>query len=706
MMKDTDFMKCAHICLKTVLRQFFLMGVLMIAPMEPGFGSSCPELADVPLDHAAESLSGGPVVLIAGERPGDTIVVQAIYTPDQWWGNVKAHGIDAESGEINETPIWSAAEKLDQQDWESGRMMATYNGVSGTGFRYGWLNDSQKRVLSGGGGNETLAEDRLKYLRGERRLEQGNGGPYRDRVHLLGDIVHSRPVHHKGMVYVGANDGMLHAFNANDGQEVFAYVPGLVFDTLPELWDPDYSHRYYVDGSPVIKTVNERTLLVGGLGKGGKGYYCLDVSKIQAIDNEEDLAGRVKWEYPDPVTLNEHVAATGYSFDPASIVNSRAGWIVIVGNGYGSTTETAALLVLDADTGKVKTLIDTGKSSCNGLSTPTPVDVDRDDLVDYVYAGDLQGNLWKFDFTSKSIGNWDVAYYAGSIPSPVFRAMDPEGKPQPITTAPGVISHCLDHLPGYMVIFGTGKYLGSSDPTNRQVQTVYGIWDYGDDGDDSEYLGLFNRGRDQVLSNQPSKVSLLRQEVVYSGMETIDGSRRQVRVLSDYPLVWATARDTGGEPDPSSLQQNHAGWYFDLPLSGERIIETPMVHHGNVIFTSFVPPALWTSSTGYAIAHEIAVCTGGRAKGTTWDVTGDGSIKGADRIEIPIPDPEDPSKENIVRLSPTGIGFPNGVHAPAIIKDAEAEIETKYFGKAEGGVEILRENSLGGAIYYWREAEP
>lgn len=544
-------------------RRILIIYALFALCGDPVRGGSCPELADAPLGPASKPLSGTPVALIEGNTPGHAILVQTLYSPTQWWGNVNAYNFDADRGEIEATPIWTAAEKLDELNWDSGRVIATHNGDKGIGFRYDLLNDAQKSVLTGSSPDEPGARDRLDYIRGQRRHELSRGGPYRDRVHILGDIVHSRPVHHGGAVFVGANDGMLHAFNLSDGQEIFAYLPGLVFKNLPALWDPGYSHRYYVDGTPRVKSIDTRTLLVGGLGKGGRGWFCLDISRPATIAETGETADWVLWEYPGRGSSSADRATTGFSFGEVSIVNSRAGWVVIVGNGYGSPAGTAALLVLDAATGAVKARIDTGADGCNGLSTPTPVDVNRDGLVDYVFGGDLQGNLWKFDLTHSSAGNWEVAYSEEAVLQPLLRATDSDGAPQPITSAPTVISHCLSQLPGFMVIFGTGKYLGPTDTSNQSVQTIYGIWDYGDDGDDSEYLGTFKRKEGDRLSNQPLSVTLLKQEEMYYGSVDGTGPGETVRVLSDHPVAWAGSPDRDGKPNPSSLRQNHAGWYFD-----------------------------------------------------------------------------------------------------------------------------------------------
>ena len=232
-----------------------------------------------------------------------------------------------------------------------------------------------------------------------------------------------------------------------------------------------------------------------------------------SITSEAQLAAKVKWEYPNLATPAVDTDDMGFSFSRAVMVKSNAGWVTIFGNGYNSTNESAVLFVLDSFTGALLAKIDTNYNPSNGLSTPAPVDVDGDSIVDYVYAGDLQGNMWKFDFTSATVAGWEVAY----DPKPLFRAMDaavdlngdPAPNYQPITTRPDVTTHCSQK--GYIVAFGTGKYLGSTDLADTKTQTVYGIWDYGDDADNAEYVGSFSRATTPQFSSLPNSVTLLKQ---------------------------------------------------------------------------------------------------------------------------------------------------------------------------------------------------
>jgi len=640
----------------------------------------------------------------------DLRVFQSSYDSENWSGNVQAFRVNITTGEVETaSPIWEARDELQNQNWDSGRTIATYDGANGIPFRYGSLTPGMQAMLDS---NATVAGNILNYLRGDNANEVEQGGSFKNRIYKLADIVHSSPAYKHDRLYVGGNDGMLHALNSNDGSEVFAYVPNLVFGELYKLTEPNYTHEYYVDLTPVVKDVNftsggstVTTLLVGGLGRGGKGYYALDISapdpgdpkQPPSIASESALAGKALWEYPDSstpenvititgatnatpimITATTHGCSTGdyveisgvggntaangrrvitkiddsnftldgsagngvytaggtltykesddlgYTYARPVIVksNNSGNWIVIFGNGYNSQNGSAVLFILDPSDGSVIRKIDTGVSGCNGLSSPVAIDANYDEKVDYVYAGDLLGNLWKFDLTDSSPSNWGSAYTSGSTPKPLFQAEGPGGTVQPITTRPDVMSmnHCSQD--GYMILFGTGKYIGESDMSLTSTQTIYGIWDYGDDSDDSEYLGKINRSSSPVgLTNQASTISLLEQTEVYS-VETYDvGSLTQE--VADY----TTAEDTLGpgtdrKPNPTA----NVGWFFDLPISGERVITEPLIRGGHAIIISYVPDVSPCSASGYSILNEINACTGGRLEQTPWDINENGGF--------------------------------------------------------------------------------
>ena len=382
------------------------------------------------------------------------------------------------------------------------------------------------------------SENLINYIRGQKNYEMRSSGPFRDRTSRLGDIVHSSPYYHNNLLYTGGNDGMLHALDAATGNELFAYVPGLVYENLKFFADPDYTHKFYVDLTPYVKervdfSGTPKTMLVGGLGKGGKGYYALDITDLSGATSfvgmtEAAMANRVLWEFPDSGATTEVLNDMGFSYSKAYIAKSNdttnAPWVVVFGNGYNSENSSAVLFILDPTDGTLLKRIDTGVTNCNGLSSPALLDADLDEKLDYIYAGDLQGNLWKFDLTSTDYNDWGVAFGDdnnsdgsinfddGDVPQPLFQARGPAGSVQPITTEPDLMPHCsYPDLPGFMIVFGTGKYLGADDLDDTSTQAIYGIWDYADDEDDYEYLGSFASGATPQLTNQDDAVTLLQQ---------------------------------------------------------------------------------------------------------------------------------------------------------------------------------------------------
>ncbi|MCP4579683.1 MAG: hypothetical protein GY846_25715 [Deltaproteobacteria bacterium] len=679
------------------------------------------ESLDEVMQNVMSRIGSGASVSINGEElQAGSRIFQASYSTDSWTGDVKAYALDQTTGAvIRDNPVWSSDEQLENVAY-GDRIIATYNTASSAGiaFQYSQLSTAQKLLLDS---DAAMAESILNYLRGDSTNE---GGSFRTRSSNLGDIVHSSPTFFEDVIYAGANDGMLHAFDADNGQELFAYIPGLVFDNLADLSSPSYSHRYFVDMTPYVKDIGTKTLLVGGLGKGGKGYYCLNITNAKtAVASEGDLAGRVKWEFPSGGGSDPDM---GYSFSEAFIVNSKAGWVVIFGNGYGSTNEKAVLFVVDAETGSELKRIDTLAGSCNGLSTPIPVDVDQDGILDHIYAGDLKGNLWKFDCTGDTATSWGMAYGT----EPLFQAKDGAGDPQPITTKPEAMFHCGADKSGYMVIIGTGKHLGMGDFVDTRTQTIYGLWDYGDAAD--ENLGSFNR---PYLSNQPG-ATLLEQEEVYYGEPS--NSNHTLRVLSGNEPEWELTSDE------TSLTKN-AGWYFDLPIEKERIIRNFMIRDGKVIIISSIPKDSPCAAGGDSILHEMNACTGGgnvpsmpsdtdgdgdidsddfsedgwtlvtdpndstkmvwMAPGTPrpqFDINDDGEINLNDMITITIANPDGTGGTIDILVEPTGIMYPEMIYPPKIMRLPD-NTETKYFSSAAGNIEMLREQGEKQGIFYWLE---
>jgi type IV pilus assembly protein PilY1 len=663
----------------------------------------------------------------------DVRLFQSKYYSENWHGDVLAYEVDPDTGAIVEPAIWSAAYQLSNQVADH-RKIATYDGSStGKPFRYDHLTDYQKTLLDGGWpSDDTRARAVLNYLRGDSANEVDNGGSFRNRTWAivdpshphngsivasskLGDIVHSSPVYKNGVLYSGGNDGMLHAIDAETGEEIFAYVPNLVFEDLSALSDPAYTHQYYVDLTPTVANVDLGSLtrlLVGGLGHGGRGYYALNVSNLSPADamvpaNESQVADMVMWEYPNLTTPAAEIADLGYSLSRVTIAKTNdAGtpYVVIFGNGYNSPNGHAVLFILDPATGQLIKRIDPQPGqppSCNGLSTPIATDVDYDGKVDYVYAGDLNGHLWKFDLTDPDHANWDVAFYDGTTPKPLFKTAN-----QPITAKPNVMYHCDQD--GYMVVFGTGRYLGDDDLSDTSLQALYGVWDYGDDADDTEYVGTASGSflSDTHLSSPP--VHLLQQYV--NPITVTDYG--EFRTTSDLEADWrVTTEEAGscGENDGFAACDlngigehadplRHVGWVLNLDEAGERVVSDVLIRDGLIIATSYIPEGSICGTGGSSWVWSLDACSGARLSEAHFDANGDGVIDEQDLINIGTVD--DP-----IWVSPASKKFDGRLQPPAIII-LNSQVEVLYMSSSRGRIETLRERSARLGLTFWRVFRP
>ncbi len=655
-----------------------------------------------------------------GQISDQVLVFQASYQTNDWSGDVKAFRVHTLTGNVLvDDPKWSATDSLETARW-SDRNILTFNGSGGVEFDLAETSIHWQAKLG------PDYENIINYVRGKRDIPN-----FRVRNQLLGDIVHASPVFENDVLYVGANDGMLHAFEINvddngevSGDEIFAYVPSFMYPNLAALTDPVYSHKYFVDLTPTVKKgagllggTEDATILVGGLGKGGKGYFALDITKPTTMGTDQVL-----WEFPEAGADN--VADMGYSFCKPVVVRSNDEnhlWIVILGNGYDSKTGNAVLFIRDLKYGnKIKT-INTNAGPANGLSSPTPVDVDLDGKVDFVFAGDLQGNMWKFDLTDEDSTQWTVAYSDGTDPQPLFTARGPGGttQPQPITTKPEVMLHPEQH--GLMVLFGTGKFLGDSDFTDNSPQTIYGIWDYGDralypeewgrysNDDDTEYLGYFKRS-DLGLSNQADRpVTLLEQTSQIRSVTILDGNNNPVfidiRVMSDNLPTWITQTDTdstgsNGEPnlpDLSANVANHAGWFWDLPLEGERVISDVLLRDGRLIVISFTPDPDRCSAGGSSFLMEINAFNGGSFGGSIFDLDDNRLFDTGDTVKVNV-------GGELIRVFPAGVKMQGNIQPPAILR-LNNRIEVKYLSSSTGAVYKLNERAVRLGMTYWKELE-
>ncbi len=463
-------------------------------------------------------------------------------------------------------------------------------------------------------------------------------------------------------------------------------------------------------GKNLLYPGGEQTLLVSGLGAGGKGYFALDVSRPGSMSKDDVL-----WEFPNKDTSEDHRDDMGYSFSKPVVVKSYSKsypWIVIFGNGYNSPNQGSVLFILDAISGSVIRKIEAGIGPDNGLSSPIAVDIDFDDVVDFVYAGDLKGNLWKFDLISENPAQWAAAFKSGDQPVALFSATDPFGNPQPITTRPDVMFH--PEKRGLMVCFGTGKMLSGNDLVGDQIQTLYGIWDYGDTifqapdnwspDDDKEFVGTFvSRSSDpdvRKVSNTylSEKVKLLKQTASDFDVNSAAG-KITVRILTANEPIWKTRSDPdgGGQfPDPSASEVNDVGWYLDLDVyAGERIISDVILRDGILIAVGFIPSQADCSSGGDSVFMELNAFTGGTIASIQFDLNDDGLVNEDDLVDVEI-------DGELVKLPPSGKKLAGLVQSPAIIQLNET-LEKKYLSSSAGGIVEIAEKAAKTGIAYWME---
>ena len=512
------------------------------------------------------------------------------------YGGVVARKLDSQ-GNIQTTSPWPdprATVAVQDQDALSGRrIFSRLPSGEGTPFTWNTLAPSQQALL----GNTSQGPLVLRYLRGDRTLEAPRG-TFPARAELLGGVVHSslihwRHTHGSQRLYFGASDGMLHALDAKTGQEVFAYIPSMLMPKLPALALGNANGAPMVDGplamADVLEPAGHRTVLVGGLGAGGAGLFALDVGAAEA-PTEAQAARSVLWEI-SPLTHGFANLGETHAMPRFTRLRDQSRTpAVVVGNGYfNSGNRQASLFLVHALSGALIAEISTrsGNSTTpNGLSSPTLVDTDGDAVADWAYAGDLLGQLWKFDLRVETLGT--------TSPSLLFR--DPDGRA--ITTAPIVTPHPMG---GQMVVFGTGRTLTPTDLDDQRVHRVYGLWD-GAPTTHTTWL-------DQTLTELPW-----------------DADGILWRHASTLQPNWGAA--TGTRP-------GHIGWRLSLP-AGERVVgESPLLSDGLLTFASTNPGTKSDpgAAPGLNWLSQLQVMTGGAPPKAIWDTNADGLVTATDNLD-------------------------------------------------------------------------
>lgn len=530
------------------------------------------------------------------------------------------------------------------QNWVASQQVPTWNTrniqmakQSGNALQPFTYSNLGNRTYSGIKLQTTLTSDQVDFIKGDTSKATST---YRRRASLIGDLVNSSPVvvdtalydanvadtldgssgtyatfqtaqsSRRGQVYVGANDGMLHAFDTSTGVEKFAFIPSTVISNLSALTNKDYNsnsalHRFFVDSTPVVADVYFsgawHTILVGTLGAGGREVFALDVTNPDSIS--------LLWEF-----TSESDVDLGSTFSVPIVSKLHSGeWGVIFGNGYNGNGGKASLFILNAATGATISKLQTSVDGNNGLSSPVVLDANADGIADYVYAGDLLGNLWRFDLISSSLtagataSNYKVAF--GNKPLYTATASDAStAAAQSITAAPVVVSHPTSG--GTIVVFGTGRYFATADKSSTDLQTLYGIWDKQTTGTTATSTPALAKEnlQPQTITSQANNVDF-------------SGTSNDVRIVSNNTVDW-TAR---------------YGWYLDLTvggtLLGERLVD-PLTISGSVLFASTRTPVTDVCSPGVAgWLYGLDPTTGGRTSFTVFNLRRTGTLSSADNYK-------------------------------------------------------------------------
>jgi len=668
-------------------------------------------------DITSKVAAASAVSLNAGSWGTGTALYQAKFSSGDWSGQLLAYAINA-NGSLG-SQLWDAGQQINWQNWDTGRQILTYKPSAALGARgipFRWpvspaapkatemdaVQSTRLNYNASQATNDGYGSQRVSYLRGNGANEANTCGSctpsFRNRpTSKLGDIVHSSPNYvgapafnypdnfesasysafastwskRTPMIYVGANDGMLHAINASTGKEVMGYVPAAVYGNLSMLTAQTYTHQYFVDGAVTVGDAFYNSawhsLLASALAGGGQGIFALDVTDPSKFT--ESTASQVaRWEFTD---AND--ADMGYSFGQPLVVKTNNGrWSVIVANGYNSTqsdgaastTGHAVLFVLDAETGAVTAKIDTqagSTSAPNGLSGPIAVDTNGDGIADVVYAGDLAGNMWKFNLSSSTVSNWGVAYGTAASPQPLFSTGG-----QAITMRPDVTKNQQGN---YLIAFGTGQYFTTNDNASTAAQTFYGIIDKG-----AAVSGL----------------SSLQQQSVLGTAIGSDGNTYRVTTHAvDKPTL--DAAEAGDNViSVGSYNSTKLGWYINLPTSGERAVTDAAIRSGRVIFNTVIPSTAQCSAGGTGWVMELDVFTGNRLDSPTFDTNGDMVINKGDLLQNN-GSPANTSGRQVGSI-PAAPGFLQPVQAPG-----GAPFENKYVNTSAGAIQVMGETAGKGS---------
>jgi type IV pilus assembly protein PilY1 len=553
---------------------------------------------------------------------------EAEFSSARWSGDIKAINL-ASTGLDSGDPPWTAAANFPTYD---SRNLFSYNklatGTKGVAFNWTDLSSTMQTTMLGGSTTITGA-DLVNYLRGDRTKETGI---LRVRASMLGDIVNSTPILVKDQVdgqyaflpktsafsaaqstyrrflvakkqrnaqlFVGANDGFLHAFSDTNGAETFGFMPDSLLGKVKDLASLDYTHEYFVDGPLSEADIYDtsaskwRNLVLGGTGAGAKSLFAINVPVVSypasatavpaALTASQSAPGAsdILWTISSADTTEpNNFSELGYVLQPPEHgVMMDGSWVMIVGNGYESASKKAQLFIINALTGALIKRLDTGVGSSgtpNGLGGVRVVRNDKKQIV-AAYAGDLQGNLWKFDFSSATQSNWAVAFSG----NPLFKTTAIE----PITAAP---TYTLHPNGGVMVLFGTGQLFATGDDSTTAQRALYGVWD------------MVKLGAASTVATDRITVpeTIVAQALSSSALTGTTGLFYGLTVTPvDYQIQLAT------ETRPAYMTKR--GWRLPLTVgSGQRLVDNPEMAGGMVLMQTVTPSISQAACTASSLTR-------------------------------------------------------------------------------------------------------
>jgi len=550
------------------------------------------------------------------------------YKSVSWYGDLESWTLNADGETEGTEPTWKASVQLPAHGL---RNLFTWNGTSSVEFKWASIGLANQNILK--------TEDLLNYVRGDPTHEIGVPTHFRERTgQYLGDFVNSPPVVVQGLVdlgyspinssyvdYVelkkkrtdslimlGSNDGILHAFRGKDLKEVYGYLPQQGLAKLPIIASIDYGtsasyHTFVVDG-PVsetdayIKTPGNGTaawsnIIIGSMGAGGKAFFALHIPTTTPTSLDSNT---LMWEVSGAADKD-----VGYMFADFAVGKVKGGgWKAFVGNGVYSTNGKAVLMVVNMETGAIEKKITVDASSNNGLMGVSLVKDDATKEVVAAYAGDLKGNVWRFDFAGGNASDWDVGFKG----KPLFTATDASGVAQPITVPPVFVPHSIK---GRVVLVGTGRLIDSVDSDTTSVQTFYGVWDNVKIGDSSlNAISPFDTYPMDRVALQPQIASTTPQT----------GKAGTFYEVTSNTVNWET----------------QLGWYMDLPFSGQRVVYPSIVLNSDFVLISSIVPAPVAaeceSTNGLGYNYILGSKDGAAATVPIFDTDGDGDVDGDDLV--------------------------------------------------------------------------